>query len=103
MRRLSGGRFYVSTRRGKQFNSMVQRDVDPLTGASRDAVLMHPGDAERLGLQRSDRAGIRGLGRSDTARQDHARLGAVGCATSGRRRYIGCSGSSSKGVSMLNL
>ena len=29
-------RFFVSTRRGKQFNSMVQRDVDPLTGADRD-------------------------------------------------------------------
>ena len=34
------GEFLVSTRRGKQFNSMVQREVDPLTGASRDAVLM---------------------------------------------------------------
>ena len=32
-RALPAGRFYVSTRRGKQFNSMVQRDVDPLTGA----------------------------------------------------------------------
>ena len=31
-----GDRFFVSTRRGKQFNSMVQRDVDPLTGAARD-------------------------------------------------------------------
>src|SRR5207237_316269 len=26
-------RFLVSTRRGKQFNSMVQREIDPLTGA----------------------------------------------------------------------
>ena len=25
--------FRVSTRRGKQFNSMIQREVDPLTGA----------------------------------------------------------------------
>jgi molybdopterin-dependent oxidoreductase alpha subunit len=41
-------RFFVSTRRGKQFNSMVQRDVDPLTGAARDAVLMSADDATRL-------------------------------------------------------
>ena len=39
-RRLEPGTFFVSTRRGKQFNSMVQRDVDPLTGAPRDAVLL---------------------------------------------------------------
>ncbi len=30
------GRFPVSTRRGKQFNSMVQRERDPLTGAPRE-------------------------------------------------------------------
>jgi predicted molibdopterin-dependent oxidoreductase YjgC len=47
--------FLISTRRGKQFNSMVQRDVDPLTGAARDAVLMHEEDAAKLGL----RAGAR--------------------------------------------
>jgi len=46
----SEGTFYVSTRRGKQFNSMVQHDVDPLTGAARDAVLMSEADAEALGV-----------------------------------------------------
>jgi anaerobic selenocysteine-containing dehydrogenase len=35
----------VTTRRGKQFNSMVQRDKDPLTGATRDAILMNATDA----------------------------------------------------------
>lgn len=44
------GAFFVSTRRGKQFNSMVQRDVDPLTGASRDEILMSREDAGTLGL-----------------------------------------------------
>jgi molybdopterin-dependent oxidoreductase alpha subunit len=44
------GGFYVSTRRGKQFNSMVQHDVDPLTGAARDDVLISPEDAARLGI-----------------------------------------------------
>jgi molybdopterin-dependent oxidoreductase alpha subunit len=44
------GRFYLTTRRGKQFNSMVYRRDDPLTGAERDAVFMSPDDASRLGL-----------------------------------------------------
>jgi len=45
-----GPGFRLSTRRGKQFNSMVQAETDPLTGAARDAVLVNPGDAQRLGL-----------------------------------------------------
>jgi predicted molibdopterin-dependent oxidoreductase YjgC len=44
------GRFLVSTRRGKQFNSMVQREVDPLTGAARHDVFMSAGDAGKLAL-----------------------------------------------------
>lgn len=40
----------VSTRRGKQFNSMVQREVDPLTGAARDDILISEADLVRLGL-----------------------------------------------------
>jgi predicted molibdopterin-dependent oxidoreductase YjgC len=51
------GRFFVSTRRGKQFNSMVQRQVDPLTDAARRDVLMSAADARRLSL--ADGAGIR--------------------------------------------
>ncbi len=49
------GSFVVSTRRGKQFNSMVQRDVDPLTGAARDAVLISAADLQPLGLRPGDR------------------------------------------------
>jgi predicted molibdopterin-dependent oxidoreductase YjgC len=45
------GTFLVSTRRGKQFNSMVQKAVDPLTGAARDAVFMSAEDAARLGVR----------------------------------------------------
>jgi molybdopterin-dependent oxidoreductase alpha subunit len=56
-RRLAPNRFHVSTRRGKQFNSMVQRDVDPLTGAPRDGILMSPDDAARLGV--ADGAAVR--------------------------------------------
>jgi predicted molibdopterin-dependent oxidoreductase YjgC len=49
--------FLVSTRRGKQFNSMVQRDFDPLTGARRNSVLMSVADMTRLHLE--DGAAIR--------------------------------------------
>ena len=48
-------RFRVSTRRGKQFNSMVQRNVDPLTGAARDEILMSADDASALGLRPGQR------------------------------------------------
>ena len=44
------GKFRLSTRRGKQFNSMVHRDTDPLTGAKRDDVFMNENDVARLGL-----------------------------------------------------
>ena len=44
------GQFVVSTRRGKQFNSMVQRAVDPLTGAGRDDIFISAQDLTRLQL-----------------------------------------------------
>lgn len=44
------GAFVVTTRRGKQFNSMVQERRDAITGATRDAVLINAEDAGRLGL-----------------------------------------------------
>jgi molybdopterin-dependent oxidoreductase alpha subunit len=48
------GSFHVSTRRGKQFNSMVQHQRDPLNGARREDVLISPEDAARLGLADGD-------------------------------------------------
>ena len=50
----SNGLFRLSTRRGKQFNSMVQAGRDALTGAARDAVLISAPDAERLDLVQGD-------------------------------------------------
>jgi molybdopterin-dependent oxidoreductase alpha subunit len=47
--------FVVSTRRGKQFNSMVQREVDPLTGAARDDILISAEDLTRLSLDEGQR------------------------------------------------
>jgi anaerobic selenocysteine-containing dehydrogenase len=48
------GTFRVVTRRGKQFNSMVQEDTDPSNAAPRDAVLTSAEDATRLGLGAGD-------------------------------------------------
>ena len=48
------GRFRLSTRRGKQFNTMVLAERDPLTGAQRDAIFMAAVDADRLGVGDGD-------------------------------------------------
>ena len=54
-RRLPTHQFHLATRRGKQFNSMVQADTDTLTGAARDHVFIHPDDMQRVGV-RQDQA-----------------------------------------------
>ena len=46
--------FVVSTRRGKQFNTLIYAEVDPLNGAPRDAILMNPLDAATLQLAHLD-------------------------------------------------
>ncbi|HWX18289.1 MAG TPA: FdhF/YdeP family oxidoreductase [Candidatus Binatia bacterium] len=51
----SPARFIVSTRRGKQFNSLVYAEVDPINGVPRDAVLMSREDAVELHLSQHDR------------------------------------------------
>ncbi|AFY76418.1 MAG: FdhF/YdeP family oxidoreductase [Hydrococcus sp. C42_A2020_068] len=51
---LPEGYFLVTTRRGKQFNSMVQEHKDRITGAVREAVLMSSVDAEKFGLKNGD-------------------------------------------------
>ena len=43
--------FFLSTRRGNQFNSMVQESYDPLTGAVRDEVFLSAEDAREMGLE----------------------------------------------------
>ncbi|MGA8182793.1 MAG: FdhF/YdeP family oxidoreductase [Terriglobia bacterium] len=53
------GRFLLSTRRGKQFNSIVQDDADPLTGARREDVIMAAEDAARLALRTGDTVVLR--------------------------------------------
>jgi molybdopterin-dependent oxidoreductase alpha subunit len=52
----NGGKrtFVVSTRRGKQFNTLIYDEIDPLTGAARDAVFINPDDAASLHLSNND-------------------------------------------------
>lgn len=66
--------FVVSTRRGKQFNSMVHATIDPLTGAGRDAVLIDPADAAALGVVAGDRVRLRSATGSYDATVTPARL-----------------------------
>jgi molybdopterin-dependent oxidoreductase alpha subunit len=53
------GHFLLATRRGKQFNSIIHADKDPLTGARRDDIFMAQEDADRLGLQNDDEIVLR--------------------------------------------
>lgn len=56
---LPEGSFLLSTRRGKQFNSMVFADRDPLTGAGRDAVYIDRRDAATIDVSHGDRVVLR--------------------------------------------
>lgn len=58
------GSFHVSTRRGKQFNTLIYAEVDPLNNAPRDAILISNEDAADLHLVSGDRiALVNDLGR----------------------------------------
>lgn len=48
------GHFMVTTRRGKQFNSMIYGQTDPFNNADRYDVLIHAEDAAALGLRAGD-------------------------------------------------
>lgn len=58
-RRSGADLFTVTTRRGKQFNTMVHEDEDPLTGAARDRIYISRSDAERLGFGDGDAVVLR--------------------------------------------
>ncbi|MCD8510432.1 MAG: FdhF/YdeP family oxidoreductase [Bacillus sp. (in: Bacteria)] len=48
------GDFYITTRRGKQFNSMVYSEKDPFNGAERYDVLINEEDARELSIQEGE-------------------------------------------------
>ncbi|PYI81402.1 MAG: formate dehydrogenase [Verrucomicrobia bacterium] len=50
--------FNVSTRRGKQFNTLIYDELDPLTGAARDAVFINADDAAAFHLKNDDRVAL---------------------------------------------
>lgn len=61
------GAFYLTTRRGKQFNSIVIKDHDPVQGGrARDDLLISASDLAKLGFHDGDRARMV----SDTGRFD---------------------------------
>ncbi len=53
------GFFLLTTRRGRQFNSILLGPNDPLTGARRDDIIMSQEDAERLGFHNGDSITVR--------------------------------------------
>jgi molybdopterin-dependent oxidoreductase alpha subunit len=73
------GEFLLSTRRGKQFNSMVLSETDPLNGARRNDVLISAEDAGRLGLRTGDAVLLQNqVGRFEgTVRVDRIRPGCL--------------------------
>lgn len=56
------GYYFVATRRGKQFNSMIHEKKDSLNGVGRDAILMNRGDAAVNHLSEGDGARLRANG-----------------------------------------
>ena len=53
---LPAGKLMLSTRRGKQFNSLIYASKDAVTGARRDALFIAAEDAQARGLAEGDRA-----------------------------------------------
>ena len=50
----SSNQFVVSTRRGKQFNTLIYAATDPMTGAPREAIFISPEDAAELKVQNNE-------------------------------------------------
>ena len=73
-RTIPEGHMLMSTRRGKQFNSMVFRDRDPLTGQRRDALFISSEDAARVGVGEGDPILVRSATGEVRARAHIARM-----------------------------
>ncbi|MDX1504036.1 MAG: FdhF/YdeP family oxidoreductase [Thermoanaerobaculia bacterium] len=73
-RELPDDAFHLSTRRGKQFNSVVFGERDMITGADRDGVLMATEDMVRLSLEEGDRVRLTSDTGELTGRARAARL-----------------------------
>ena len=71
---LADGEFTVATRRGKQFNSMILGEVDPMTGAVRDSIYIDAADAASGGFLEGDRVTLHSEIGSYTGHLKFARL-----------------------------
>jgi molybdopterin-dependent oxidoreductase alpha subunit len=71
---LPTGMLRLSTRRGKQFNSMVHANKDALNGAGRDAVLLSSADARAFGVRDGDAVTLRSSHGAYTGRVFVARV-----------------------------
>jgi molybdopterin-dependent oxidoreductase alpha subunit len=71
---LRPGRYLLSTRRGKQFNSMVIKERDPLTGGRRDALFMAREDVAARHLRDGDIVTVRSESGEVGARVREAKL-----------------------------
>lgn len=71
---LPAGALRLSTRRGKQFNSMVQKQKDPLTGARRLDVLMAAADMASRELSEGDTISVSSAYGELTARAKSANI-----------------------------
>jgi anaerobic selenocysteine-containing dehydrogenase len=80
MRAVPDGKFMLSTRRGKQFNSITYGQKDGMTGAgSRSEVLFAADDLAALGLHEGDAVVLR---------SDHGEMKAVARSGPCRRRHL---------------
>jgi molybdopterin-dependent oxidoreductase alpha subunit len=94
------GKLVLTTRRGKQFNSMTWGAVDPLTrGARREDILMSEDDMRRLGIAdgaavvvRSENGALKAVARSGPCRPQHVQAFWPECNSLLARRYDPASG-----------
>jgi anaerobic selenocysteine-containing dehydrogenase len=94
------GMLVMTTRRGKQFNSMTYGKSDPLTaGARREAILMSPEDMQRLGIRdggpivvRSGSGEMQAVARSGPCRPNHVQAFWPECNPLLERKYDPASG-----------
>ncbi|RYZ04440.1 MAG: FdhF/YdeP family oxidoreductase [Myxococcales bacterium] len=94
------GRFLLTSRRGKQFNSMTYGKSDPLTrGAPRDAILMDARDWADLGIREGERVrvsspdgALEGTATAGPCRRGHAQAFWPECNALLSRKYDPASG-----------
>lgn len=93
------GKFLLTSRRGKQFNSMAYGSSDPITGASRDTVFLAEEDMKTLGISEGERVvvrskvgSMRAVARKGPCRRGHIQAFWPECNAITPRRYDPASG-----------